>query len=141
MNKLFGFMVAVQFFVSTANLCTGCFNLSTINPSNRYFWSIVFTINAYIFQIFLYCWYGEKVIQKVCTISQENRIIYNLTFNKFKKYFLYAKKNSQMARRMNGPILYAFCDCTFRESVVTKYIEMLVIPRWVIREITNFGFV
>ncbi|XP_051173282.1 odorant receptor 67c-like [Leptopilina boulardi] len=82
MNKLFGFMVAVQFFVSTANLCTGCFNLTTMKPTSTQFWSVIFTINSYLVQIFLYCLYGEKVIQKSVSVTDR---IYSMDWNSLSK--------------------------------------------------------
>ncbi|XP_043465772.1 odorant receptor 85b-like [Leptopilina heterotoma] len=64
LNNVFGFVIFTQFFSSMISLCAVVYELSSLSISNSIIWSILFCLSCVIMQTFLYCFYGEKIIQK-----------------------------------------------------------------------------
>ncbi|XP_051153418.1 odorant receptor 94a-like [Leptopilina boulardi] len=78
LNNIFGFLIAVQFFVSTLNLCTSGYYMTKVNVDNAHFWLALLILSTFVFQIFLYCWFGEAMTQKSLAVSD---VIYKMDWN------------------------------------------------------------
>ncbi|XP_051153420.1 odorant receptor 67c-like [Leptopilina boulardi] len=69
LNDLFSLMVFMQFFCSTISLCTVVYQLSKLSIMSFKFWTMLILLNIFLMQIFLYCFFGELMIQKVLKAS------------------------------------------------------------------------
>ncbi|XP_043480574.1 odorant receptor 23a-like [Leptopilina heterotoma] len=69
LNKQFGPVIFIQFFASMINLCAIIFNLGKLSSNNRTYWIMVSSVGSYTFQIFIYCFYGDKVTEKSSEIG------------------------------------------------------------------------
>ncbi|XP_043462617.1 odorant receptor 67c-like [Leptopilina heterotoma] len=78
LNKIFGFLISVQFFVSTLNLCTSGYYMTKVDVDNAHFWLALLILSTFVFQIFLYCWFGESMTRKSLAIGD---VIYKMDWN------------------------------------------------------------
>lgn len=68
LNDLFGLVIFVQFFASIISICVITYQLTRLNAQNPTYWMMVASVGSSLTQTFLYCLYGEKLIQKVINI-------------------------------------------------------------------------
>ena len=61
-------MIFVQFLMTVLALCVVAYQLTILPVGTVKFWSKIGAFNSYIFQIFLYCFYGEEIKQQVINI-------------------------------------------------------------------------
>ncbi|XP_033225457.1 odorant receptor 67c-like [Belonocnema kinseyi] len=78
LNDIFSLMVFAQFFVTTLALCAIIFQLATLSMVSLKFWYMVGCLNNYMIEIFLYCWYGEQMIQQSAGIVEA---VYEMNWN------------------------------------------------------------
>ncbi|XP_033220121.1 odorant receptor 46a-like [Belonocnema kinseyi] len=71
LNELFGLVIFVQFFASMIGLCAVIYPLSKLSINNPSSWRLIFILLTALVQIFLYCFYGEKLMKKSMDISKE----------------------------------------------------------------------
>ncbi|XP_043480573.1 odorant receptor Or1-like [Leptopilina heterotoma] len=69
LNKQFGLVIFTQFFASMINLCAIIFSLAKLSVTSRTYWIMFFSVGSYTFQIFIYCFYGDKVMEKSSEIG------------------------------------------------------------------------
>ncbi|XP_051172836.1 odorant receptor 4-like isoform X2 [Leptopilina boulardi] len=77
-NKQFGLIIFTQFFASIVNMCAIIYNMASVSPTNRMFWIMMASIGSYVLQIFIYCYYGDKMTEKSSEISSA---IYSLNWD------------------------------------------------------------
>ncbi|XP_051153417.1 odorant receptor 67c-like [Leptopilina boulardi] len=82
LNKLFGFLIFMQFFISILNLCTSCFYITKLQYDNTFFLSTICMSISFLFQIFLYCWFGESMSRRSLAVAD---IIYQMDWNVLSK--------------------------------------------------------
>ncbi|XP_043464755.1 odorant receptor 43a-like isoform X2 [Leptopilina heterotoma] len=68
-NKQFGLIIFTQFFASMVNMCAIIYNMASVSPTNRMFWIMIASVGSYILQIFIYCFYGDKMTEKSSEIG------------------------------------------------------------------------
>lgn len=73
-NNLFGLVIFTQFFASMINLCAIIYGLSKLSLTSRESWIMIFAVGSYTFQIFIYCYYEDKVTEKVSFSFYINKI-------------------------------------------------------------------
>ncbi|XP_051174497.1 odorant receptor Or1-like [Leptopilina boulardi] len=64
LNNIFSIVFGIQFFASIVNICTFVFNLSNKNEINNRVLVQSMTLISFLFQIFLYCHFGNEVMLK-----------------------------------------------------------------------------
>ncbi|XP_051169009.1 odorant receptor 4-like isoform X2 [Leptopilina boulardi] len=79
-NKQFGAVIFVQFFASMVTLCVIIYNLSKMSLSNGDSWMMITALCSYTFQIFIYCFYGDKVTEKSLDIGMS---VYFVNWDEF----------------------------------------------------------
>ena len=65
MNQLFGIVIFVQYFATIIDTCTIIYELSRLSVRDEYFWRFASIFSTVIGQIFIYCYSGEKIRNKV----------------------------------------------------------------------------
>ncbi|XP_033220402.1 odorant receptor 9a-like [Belonocnema kinseyi] len=73
LNETFGPVIFVQFFVSVIALGAVIYPMSKLSTSlyDLNTWRLIFTFASTISQIFLYCFYGDKMMEKSMAIAEE----------------------------------------------------------------------
>ncbi|XP_043468809.1 putative odorant receptor 92a [Leptopilina heterotoma] len=69
MNNLLGWMVILIFLITIIALCSVIYQISSANPNSVKFWSSVASTNTLLFEIFIFCWFGQKLIGKSAGIA------------------------------------------------------------------------
>ncbi|XP_043484829.1 odorant receptor 2a-like [Leptopilina heterotoma] len=82
LNNSFNLLCVVQFFISTAVLGLAIFNLAKAELFTTHFWYICVYLLDFTWEIFQFCYYGEKLIVKSSEIVNA---CYNVNWNKLSK--------------------------------------------------------
>ncbi|XP_051167812.1 odorant receptor 46a-like, partial [Leptopilina boulardi] len=69
LNEIFGLVIFVQFFTSMISLCATIYQLSRLNSQNPTYWIMVTSVSSVIMQIFLYCFYGQRISEKSTAVA------------------------------------------------------------------------
>ena len=77
MNQLFGTMIFVQYFATIIDTCTIIYELSRLSVRDEYFWSFASVFASIIGQIFIYCYSGEKIMNKVIRQLLNSNLLYS----------------------------------------------------------------
>ncbi|XP_043465775.1 odorant receptor 67c-like [Leptopilina heterotoma] len=80
LNDLFGLVIFVQFFASIISICVIIYQLSRLDSQNPTYWMMVASVGSSLTQTFLYCLYGEKLIQKSTAVTNA---IYEIDWTRF----------------------------------------------------------
>nr|XP_012229841.1 PREDICTED: odorant receptor 4-like isoform X2 [Linepithema humile] len=68
-QSLFVWTIAVLFFFSLVTLCTSIYQMSKKEVLSAEFFSFILYLSSIMFQVFLYCWYGNELDLKNKSIS------------------------------------------------------------------------
>ena len=77
MNQLFGAVIFAQYFATIIKTCTIIFELSRLSVYDEHFWKFVSIFPTVIGQIFIYCYCGEKIMNKVIRQLFNSNILYS----------------------------------------------------------------
>lgn len=72
LNNLFSGVIFVHFFASVVSLCVIIYQLSRLGTKNPTYWIMISSVGTILTQTFLYCYYGEKIIEKVFIYTNFN---------------------------------------------------------------------
>ncbi|XP_033220926.1 odorant receptor 46a-like [Belonocnema kinseyi] len=61
-NQIFYWVIFIQFSVSTVIICSSIYQLSRMPMGSAPFVSLSIYLSCMLFQVFLFCWYGNEVI-------------------------------------------------------------------------------
>ncbi|XP_051169682.1 odorant receptor 67a-like [Leptopilina boulardi] len=114
LNDLFSLMVFMQFFCSTISLCTVVYQLSKIIIMSLKFWSMFIILILLLMQIFLYCLFGELMIQKSLAVSDTvYRMNWTTLSEKTKKNLIMIMIRSSRPIELNGASIITMSINTF----------------------------
>ncbi|XP_051153456.1 odorant receptor 4-like isoform X2 [Leptopilina boulardi] len=114
LNKIFGLLICVQFFVSTINLCISGFYITSVNFNNAYFWVALVNLSTFIFQIFLQCFFGELMTRKSLSIADEiYKMDWSLLNIRSKQKLIIIMMRSNRPMQLNGFSLLTMSIETF----------------------------
>ncbi|XP_033220929.1 odorant receptor 9a-like [Belonocnema kinseyi] len=71
LNESFGPIIFVQFFASILGLCTVIYELSKLSMHNPSSLRLIVVLITALVQIFVYCFYGEKLMEQSISIAEE----------------------------------------------------------------------
>ncbi|XP_033220930.1 odorant receptor 45a-like [Belonocnema kinseyi] len=73
LNESFGPVVFIQSLTTVLSLCVAIYPLSHLDTSifNLRTWSLIVPLSSVLSQMFLYCFYGEKLIEESMAIKEE----------------------------------------------------------------------
>ncbi|XP_043465778.1 odorant receptor 9a-like [Leptopilina heterotoma] len=69
LNNLFSGVIFVHFFASVASLCVIIYQLSRLGTKDPTYWIMISSVGTILTQTFLYCYYGEKIIEKSMEVA------------------------------------------------------------------------
>ncbi|XP_051153472.1 odorant receptor 94a-like [Leptopilina boulardi] len=122
LNEIFGVLIFSQFFVSILNLCTSCFYLTKLQPSEREFLLSLTMLCFYIFQIFIYCLFGEEMTRKSLSITNE---IYQMDWNSLsvqtKQKLIIIMMRASRPIQLNGVVVVVLSIETFCKIIKASY--------------------
>ncbi|XP_051153388.1 odorant receptor 67c-like [Leptopilina boulardi] len=114
LNDLFGSMVFMQFFASTISLCTVVYQLSKLSIMSLKFLTMFIMLSAFLVQIFLYCFFGELMIEKSLAICD---VIYHIKWTtlteKTKRNLIMIMIRSRRPIELNGASMITMSVNTF----------------------------
>lgn len=76
LNNKFRMTIAMQFIVSTLVVCSNLYQMTKSSTVNASYLPLLLYMSCMLTQIFIYCWYGNKVKLKVRVII----VLYNHCF-------------------------------------------------------------
>ncbi|XP_051169349.1 odorant receptor 2a-like [Leptopilina boulardi] len=122
LNKQFGLIIFTQFFASMINLCSIIYNLSKLSPTDSIYWLMVSCVGSYTLQIFIYCFYGDKVTEKSAEVGQAIYFLnwYGLTI-KTKKNLITIMIRSTRPIELTGASLITMSIDTFMKIIKSAY--------------------
>ncbi|XP_051153416.1 odorant receptor 2a-like [Leptopilina boulardi] len=122
LNKTFGFIVSIQFFISTVNLCSSGYYMTKVNVDNPSFWTALVILSTFTLQIFLYCYVGEAMTQKSMSVTD---VIYNIDWSlldkKTKQSLLIIMMRASQPIKLCGSSLIIMSIETFLKILKTSY--------------------
>ncbi|XP_033231950.1 odorant receptor Or2-like [Belonocnema kinseyi] len=122
LNNLFGFMVFVQFFGTTLNLCAVVYQLSKKSLNNVKFWSETGILICYILQIFMYCWSGDEMMTKSLGIVDAVYIMdWTLLTEETKKNLILMMVRASRPIQLNGATMITMSIATFLKILKASY--------------------
>jgi hypothetical protein len=65
LNDTLSIIIFVQFVISMLVLCSSVYLLSKMKIVSLQFMSLMLYLSCMLYQIFLYCWYGNEIILQV----------------------------------------------------------------------------
>ena len=77
MNQIFGAVIFMQYFATIIKTCIIIFELSRLSVRDEYFWRFASIFSTVISQIFIYCYSGEKIMNKVIRQLHNSNILYS----------------------------------------------------------------
>ncbi|XP_051153460.1 putative odorant receptor 71a isoform X2 [Leptopilina boulardi] len=122
LNEIFGFMVALQFLVSTLNICTSCYQLTKLNPNSSRFWTLFAVTVCFLTQISYYCFPGEKMIQKSMALKDEiYKMDWNLLTKETKHNLLIIMMRANQPMQLSGASIVNMSVETLVKILKTSY--------------------
>ncbi|XP_043480579.1 odorant receptor 9a-like [Leptopilina heterotoma] len=71
LNELFSVVIFVQFFGSMISLSAVIYQLSKLSLADPKSWGLLFLLSTSLTQIYIYCYYGEKITSKSLSIMDK----------------------------------------------------------------------
>ncbi|XP_051153458.1 odorant receptor 67c-like [Leptopilina boulardi] len=122
LNRIFGVLISMQFFVSMLNLCTSGYYMTKVNVDNPNFWSALIILTNYISHIFLYCIFGEIMTRKSLYVVD---VIYKMDWNllsiETKQTLLILMIRASRPMKLTGSSLIIMSVETFLKILKTSY--------------------
>ncbi|XP_033220932.1 odorant receptor 46a-like [Belonocnema kinseyi] len=121
-NKLFGVVIFTQFFSSMMNMCIILYQLSRFSIFSEFSLEMIPVLFTVIVQIFIYCYYGEKVTNKSLTIVEA---IYQMNWtsvsNEAKKDLLLIMMRASKPMYLSGMSIIIMSLETFVKIMKSAY--------------------
>lgn len=68
LNDVFGTIFFLQLFVTTLEVCSATYLLATFSVTSAKFWSMILSLSFIMTEIYVFCWHGNLVMEKVILI-------------------------------------------------------------------------
>ncbi|XP_043465774.1 odorant receptor 82a-like [Leptopilina heterotoma] len=122
LNNVFGLVIFTQFFSSMISLCAVVYELSCLSLSNSTFWLMLSCMSSVIMQTFLYCFYGEKIIQKSTEVSYAiQQMDWTVLTNRGRKNLLIMMIRASQPIELRGSSMVVMSFKTFVEITKSAY--------------------
>ncbi|XP_051167897.1 odorant receptor 67a-like [Leptopilina boulardi] len=122
LNDLFGLVIFVQFFASIISICVITYQLTRLNAQNPTYWMMVASVGSSLTQTFLYCLYGEKLIQKSTAVTDA---IYEMNWtdfsNKTKRDLAVMMMRTTKPIQLSGSSVIVMSIRTFMNIIKSAY--------------------
>ncbi|XP_051175109.1 putative odorant receptor 92a [Leptopilina boulardi] len=122
LNNLLGWMAILIFLITIIALCTVIYQITSASPNSMEFWSSIASSNSLLFEIFLYCWFGQEMIGKSAGIAD---VAYEVNWTnlpiKSKKYLILIILRAAKPIELSGLSIVTMSLETFLKILKVSY--------------------